>query len=167
MNGSFISNVCRECKNRYIFVYLKSLIDCGTFKHIYLSFLPVGHTHCDIDQMFSRLAVFLAGCLVGIFSLAINDNHNNYDLNTNYSVPNLHSPSAAHSAYSFEEMARAIKKAFADIQHVEALVKFTNFKDAMTPLLNTAAATPGLLHNVILKFSRCGKKKNTANHGLI
>jgi hypothetical protein len=40
-------------------------------------------------------------------------------------------------------MAKAIKRAFCDIQHVEALVKFTNFKDAITPLLNTAAATPG------------------------
>jgi hypothetical protein len=104
MNGSFISNVCRECKNRYIFAYLKSLIDCGTFKHIYLFFLPVGHTHCDIDQMFSRLAVFLAGCLVGIFSVAINDNHNNYILNTNYSFPNLHSRPAAPSAYNFEDI---------------------------------------------------------------
>ena len=52
---------------------------------------------------------------------------------------------AAHSAYSFEEMARAIKRAFADIQHVEALIKFTNFKDAVAPLLNSAASTPGFI----------------------
>ena len=29
------------------------------FKKIIVSFLPVGHTHEDIDQFFSRLAVYL------------------------------------------------------------------------------------------------------------
>ena len=51
----------RENKNRYLFAYLKSLVDCGIFEHIYLNFLPVGHTHCDIDQLFSRVATFLKG----------------------------------------------------------------------------------------------------------
>jgi hypothetical protein len=51
----------RECKNRYVFTYLKSLIDCGVFQEIYVDFLPVGHTHCDIDQMFSRFSVYLKG----------------------------------------------------------------------------------------------------------
>ena len=60
----------RENKNRYLFAYLKSLVDCGLFDHIYLNFLPVGHTHCDIDQLFSRVATFLKGmfsstCLCG------------------------------------------------------------------------------------------------------
>ena len=45
--------------NRDIFEYVKSLIDCNVFEEIYLNFLPVGHTHCDQDQMFSRLSVHL------------------------------------------------------------------------------------------------------------
>ena len=53
----------RENKNRYLFAYLKSLVDCGIFEHIYLNFLPVGHTHCDIDQLFSRVATFLKGMI--------------------------------------------------------------------------------------------------------
>jgi len=57
----FTSVASRENKNRYLFAYLKSLVDCGIFDHIYLNFLPVGHTHCDIDQLFSRVATFLKG----------------------------------------------------------------------------------------------------------
>ena len=40
-------------------------------------------------------------------------------------------------------MAEALKAAFHGLQHVEALFKFTNFKDAVTGLLNVAAQTPG------------------------
>lgn len=32
--------------------YLGQLVRDGVFKEIYVSFLPVGHTHEDIDQMF-------------------------------------------------------------------------------------------------------------------
>ena len=38
-------NCGRENKNRYLIAYLSSLIKKGIFKEIYLSFLPVGHTH--------------------------------------------------------------------------------------------------------------------------
>lgn len=34
--------------------WLACLVQWGVFKEIQLSFLPVGHTHCDIDQFFSR-----------------------------------------------------------------------------------------------------------------
>jgi hypothetical protein len=27
------------------------LVDSGVFEEIYINFLPVGHTHCDIDQV--------------------------------------------------------------------------------------------------------------------
>jgi hypothetical protein len=57
----FVYGIFRECKNRFLFTYLKSLIDCGVFSEIYLNFLPVGHTHCDGDQMYSRFSVFLKG----------------------------------------------------------------------------------------------------------
>ena len=36
--------------------YLYALVDTGLFQEIRLSFLPVGHTHTDIDQMFSRFS---------------------------------------------------------------------------------------------------------------
>ena len=36
--------------------YLYALVDTNLFKEIQVSFLPVGHTHTDIDQMFSRFS---------------------------------------------------------------------------------------------------------------
>jgi len=57
----FFAFFVRENKNRYVLAFLKSLVDCGLFEHIYLNFLPVGHTHCDIDQLFSRIAVWMRG----------------------------------------------------------------------------------------------------------
>ena len=36
--------------------YLGALVDSGVFGRIVLSFLPVGHTHEDIDQMFSTFS---------------------------------------------------------------------------------------------------------------
>jgi hypothetical protein len=50
-----------------------------------------------------------------------------------------------HSAYNYEELGKCLKKAYADIQHFEVMESFINFKDAVLPFLNTAAATPGML----------------------
>ena len=33
----------------------------GLFQEVEVNFLPVGHTHCDIDQLFSRISVHLYG----------------------------------------------------------------------------------------------------------
>jgi hypothetical protein len=60
---------CRECKNRFLFTYLKSLIDSGVFKEIVLNFLPVGHTHCDPDQLFSRVSVYFSGSCISFSKL--------------------------------------------------------------------------------------------------
>lgn len=49
----------RENKNRYIMAFSAYLIEMGIFKEIYISFLMVGHTHEDVDQVFSRIAVKL------------------------------------------------------------------------------------------------------------
>ena len=39
--------------------YLSLLVEVGMFDYIKMSFLPVGHTHEDIDQALSRIAVYL------------------------------------------------------------------------------------------------------------
>jgi hypothetical protein len=54
-----LDNTSKQCKGRYMIGFLGFLILLGLFKHIVLSFLPVGHTHEDIDQVFSRLSVYL------------------------------------------------------------------------------------------------------------
>jgi hypothetical protein len=52
-----MDNCVRENKNRYVLGYLSWLVLRGVFDEIELSFLPVGHTHEDIDQLFSRIAI--------------------------------------------------------------------------------------------------------------
>ena len=54
-----LDNTTRQCKGKYVQGFLELLVKEGVFEKAYLSFLPVGHTHADIDQFFSRIAVFL------------------------------------------------------------------------------------------------------------
>ena len=48
-----------ENKSKWRIYCLSLLIEIGMFDLIKMSFLPVGHTHEDIDQAFSRIAVHL------------------------------------------------------------------------------------------------------------
>ena len=52
-----LDNCARENKNTYVIMYLVWLVERRIFKVIYLSFLPVGHTHNDVDRFHSRIAV--------------------------------------------------------------------------------------------------------------
>jgi len=54
-----MDNCTRENKNRYTLGYLEFLVSWGVFIEVYASFLPLGHTHSDIDQLFSRTATRL------------------------------------------------------------------------------------------------------------
>ena len=53
-----MDNCGRENKNQYVLSYCNYLIQQKVFNTIELSFLQVGHTHEDIDQMFSRFAEY-------------------------------------------------------------------------------------------------------------
>ena len=54
-----MDNCWRENKNKYVFGYCSYLVQQGVFKNIVISFFMVGHTHNDLDQLFSRVAVNL------------------------------------------------------------------------------------------------------------
>ena len=54
-----LDNCTRENKNRFFFSYLELLVANGVFKEIQVSFLPIGHTHADIDQSFSAISSHL------------------------------------------------------------------------------------------------------------
>jgi hypothetical protein len=54
-----LDNTTKQNKGQFLFGYLAMLLEQGVFEEIELSFLPVGHTHEDIDQFFSRIAVYL------------------------------------------------------------------------------------------------------------
>ena len=49
-----LDNCSRENKNRYLLSYFEMLIALGVFDSIEVGFLPVGHTHEDVDQAFSQ-----------------------------------------------------------------------------------------------------------------
>ena len=54
-----LDNTTKQNKGKYLFGFLAHLMYSGVFKSVEVSFLPVGHTHEDIDQMFSRMSVYL------------------------------------------------------------------------------------------------------------
>ena len=54
-----LDNTVKENKSRYVMAYLQALVDCGLFQEINVFFFQVGHTHCDIDQLFSRVSIYL------------------------------------------------------------------------------------------------------------
>lgn len=54
-----LDNTSKQCKNQYVLGWLACLVLWGVFEEIVITYLPVGHTHEDIDQFFSRLAVYL------------------------------------------------------------------------------------------------------------
>lgn len=68
-----LDNTCSDNKNRAVLGYLGYLVAAGTFKKITLSFLPVGHTHEDIDALFG---VIMRCVIVVVLS------HNDCDVGT-------------------------------------------------------------------------------------
>jgi hypothetical protein len=56
-----LDNTTRQCKSKFVLAWLQYLVQVGVFDEIYVSFLPKGHTHEDIDQFFSCVARYLRG----------------------------------------------------------------------------------------------------------
>ena len=54
-----LDNTTKQCKSQYVLGYLALLVLWNVFSTVLLSFLLVGHTHEDIDQLFSRIATWL------------------------------------------------------------------------------------------------------------
>jgi hypothetical protein len=62
-----LDNTCRENKNNLLFSYLHMLLKKNVFQKIKVGFLLVGHTHDNIDQMFSRFSTKLAKCKAFVY----------------------------------------------------------------------------------------------------
>ena len=56
-----LDNCVRENKNKAVLAYLCWLVQRRVFQEIHVSFLPVGHTHEDIDQVWSRTSIQMKG----------------------------------------------------------------------------------------------------------
>lgn len=55
-----LDNCSRENKNRFLMAYVESLVAWGMVEEVLVGFLPVGHSHEDIDQAFSCTSRLLA-----------------------------------------------------------------------------------------------------------
>ncbi|PIK34158.1 hypothetical protein BSL78_29027 [Apostichopus japonicus] len=51
-----MDNCFRENKNKFVLSFAALLVERDIFEEVYIHFLPVGHTHEDVDQMFSCVA---------------------------------------------------------------------------------------------------------------
>jgi hypothetical protein len=54
-----LDNTSKDNKNVYVKAFLSFLVLRGIFEEIHVNYLPVGHTHEDIDQLFSVLTYAL------------------------------------------------------------------------------------------------------------
>jgi hypothetical protein len=54
-----LDNTSKQNKSQFFFGFCELLVHYGTVTKFVISFLPVGHTHEDIDQFFSRIAEYL------------------------------------------------------------------------------------------------------------
>jgi hypothetical protein len=54
-----LDNTTKQNKGTVLHAFLSLLVHHGVFDRIIVTHLPVGHTHEDIDQMFSRFAIAL------------------------------------------------------------------------------------------------------------
>lgn len=52
-----LDNTAKDNKNRYFFAFCDLLVHKRVFERVTVNFLPVGHTHEDIDRRFSRISV--------------------------------------------------------------------------------------------------------------
>lgn len=55
-----MDNTCSDNKTKVCFAIATILVTLGLLPNIVFTFLPVGHTHADIDQMFGVLARYLS-----------------------------------------------------------------------------------------------------------
>lgn len=58
----------------------------------------------------------------------------------------------AYSAYTYAEMAAALRLAFPEIKFVSILNSFANFRDSVDEYLNDASKTPGPLFDKIIQL---------------
>jgi hypothetical protein len=54
-----LDNCFKENKNRWMLAFAFWLIHIKWFQEVMISMLPPGHTHIDIDQMFSTLSIYM------------------------------------------------------------------------------------------------------------
>ena len=55
-----MDNTCKDNKNRHMFAFAAWLVHTKVFTKVKISCLAVGHTHEDVDRLFSRLSAYFS-----------------------------------------------------------------------------------------------------------
>ena len=55
-----LDNTCKDNKNHFLLGYCALLLAQGLFEEVEVFFLPVGHTHNEVDQIFSLISKAVA-----------------------------------------------------------------------------------------------------------
>ena len=58
-------------KNIRMYAFLGMLVQFQVVEEIYVEYLNVGHTHEDIDAVFSKVSIFLQKCAIEVVSIAL------------------------------------------------------------------------------------------------
>ncbi|XP_028517987.1 uncharacterized protein LOC114576108 [Exaiptasia diaphana] len=66
-----MDNCWRENKNQFVLVFLAVLVQLNIFKKVKVNFLMVGHTHEDVDQLFSRIRQRIFNKMLGFSLLSL------------------------------------------------------------------------------------------------
>ena len=126
----------------------------------------MGHTHCDIDQLFSGVATFFKGEFTIRFgTMLIPASFPNMLYNT-------FSHLSAHSAYTWDELAESYRRSYMGINEVLVLKKLINWSATIDPYLNEAAKMDGMPSDIFLPcsvmslFFSCLYVRVQALHGL-
>ena len=65
-----LDNTASENRNNTMLQYCALLVQTGVFRKVEIHFLMVGHTHEDVDQMFSRISYNFKRRTLPLFSVS-------------------------------------------------------------------------------------------------
>ena len=66
-------NCSRELKNQFVLGFYWVLVEIGVFEEVVVSHMPVGHTHGDVDQIFSIFASRLRNLELPTFEMLLSE----------------------------------------------------------------------------------------------
>jgi hypothetical protein len=120
-----LDNTVSTNKSKYLKAFLKFLVDCGVLDEVLVYYFQVGHTHCDIDQIWSRVAIYLIDKVIITFQ----------DL--------------------LDAVKMALSGMDGWVKHAERITHFGNWRDTIEPYLQPASVWNGITKFRVSSPSDC------------